>query len=66
MTERDPLLAHADALIDFYAAQPQGIGTAKPCECARRAIEDGYLELDPDCKANRCKELRGPAHDPGS
>jgi hypothetical protein len=52
------LLARADALIEFYAAEPQGIGTAKPCECAQRAIDQGHLTLDPDCKAHGCKELR--------
>lgn len=58
MTDIDNLLARADSLIDFYAAEPQGIGTAEPCECAQAAIERHYLELDPDCKAHGCKELR--------
>lgn len=30
----------------------------KPCACAAAAALRGYLVLDPDCKANRCKELR--------
>lgn len=51
------LYEEADRLIEFYAADPQGIGT-RPCECAQRAIDQGYLTLDPDCKAHGCKELR--------
>ena len=30
----------------------------EPCACAQEAIKRGYLILDPDCKANQCKELR--------
>lgn len=62
MTQRDEsdaeLLARADELIEFYGADPQGIGTAKPCACAQGAIDRGYLILHPDCKVNACKELR--------
>lgn len=50
-------LEAADRTIEFYAADPQGIGT-KPCECAQKAIDRGWMELDPDCKAHGCKELR--------
>lgn len=60
MTDRTnvELLAEADALIAFYAADPQGIGTAKPCLCAQGAIDRGYAILHPDCAASGCKELR--------
>lgn len=51
------LFEAADRTIQFYGADPQGIGT-KPCECAQRAIDQGYMSLDPDCAKNRCKELR--------
>lgn len=57
-SDGDELLARADGLIEFYAADPQGLGTPKLCPCAQRAVDDGYLTLDPDCKANRCKALR--------
>lgn len=63
-SDSDPRFQAADralgwAAAAFYAAEPQGIGTAKPCECAQRAIDHGFLTLDPDCAANRCKEMRG-------
>lgn len=51
------LLNKADQTIKFYSADPQGIGTT-PCECAQRAIDTGWMELDPDCAAYKCKELR--------
>ena len=32
-----------------------------PCKCVQAAIARGYLVLDPDCKANRCKDMRKAA-----
>lgn len=54
------LLARADSMIEFYAADPQGIGTAKPCECAQAAIDRGFTELAPECKSHGCKEMWAP------
>lgn len=56
--ETDQLLARADSMIEFYGADPQGIGTPKPCECAQAAINYGFMELAPECKAHGCKEMR--------
>lgn len=52
------LFHEADELIAFHAGGGGDTLGAKPCQCAQAAIDRGYLELDPDCKANGCKELR--------
>lgn len=41
------------------AAKPARRPVVMPCACARAAIARGFMDLDPDCAANRCKELRG-------